>query len=236
MKMVSPASGGLLTINGRAGGRLQELSQADQGKPGKEIVPDRKNISGAITGLGGDAISGLPPASGCNPQTNLQRSANNLRQKVLQKLLERIQQKLEQQVEQNVNLKNLEQQQAQIEQQIQELVQQQLQIERLGEGAIKLQVLQQILQQQQQLQQVLEIVQTQNLQQQQQILTQVLKEVAEELPEVSKVAGEAGKNIAEKALTHLRTKIPQAVVKTDVSKSYLQQQTIQKVQQACFLG
>lgn len=50
MIVLRPAIGGLLIINGEPGGKLQELTNANRGVPGKEMVPHPVNWIGLLIG------------------------------------------------------------------------------------------------------------------------------------------------------------------------------------------
>lgn len=101
VSFVTPATGGIQPINGKAGATIEGLINADRGKPGKDIVPNVVNQIIAAT-----QVSVLLNA--CDPQAALQRAQQQIQQKVQLILVNYIQQQVQQEVDNSASIQQLQ--------------------------------------------------------------------------------------------------------------------------------
>lgn len=92
VSFVTPASGGIQPINGRAGSIVEDIVKADRGKPGRDIIPNIINQIEAATQVS------LPP-NACDPQAALQRAQQQVQQQVQLIIEQHITQQVQQEVQ-----------------------------------------------------------------------------------------------------------------------------------------
>lgn len=100
---LSPASGGIQPINGRAGSIIGGMSAANQAKPGGDIII---NIVNAIVA----AATIVEQILNCSPQAQQQRVQQRLQQQVQQQVRQLILQNIQQEIRVNQDLQNVQQQ------------------------------------------------------------------------------------------------------------------------------
>ena len=105
-----PAKGGIQPINGKNGSIINASANANEGKPGRQIIPNPINIITA-----GTQIS--LPINNCDPQSQLQRQQQRIQQQIQQIIEQQIIQNIQEGIQKNANIQNIQQQLQNLEQQ-----------------------------------------------------------------------------------------------------------------------
>lgn len=107
---LKPAQGGILPINGKNGSIINASANANQGKPGKEIIPHPINVIEAITQVS-------LPVNNCDPQSQLQRQQQQIQKQIQQIVEQQIIENIKEGVSQNADIQNIQQQLQNLQQQ-----------------------------------------------------------------------------------------------------------------------
>ena len=107
---LKPAKGGIQPINGKNGSVISASANANEGKPGRQIIPNPINVINA-----GTQIS--MPVSNCDPQSQLQRQQQQIQKQIQQIVEQQIIENIKEGIKQSQNIQNIQQQIQNIQQQ-----------------------------------------------------------------------------------------------------------------------
>lgn len=100
---VKPASGGILPINGKNGSIINASANANEGKPGKEIIPHPINAIKAGTEV-------VFPTNSCDPQSQLQKQQQQIQKQIQQIVEQQIVENIKEGIKESTNIQNIQQQ------------------------------------------------------------------------------------------------------------------------------
>jgi hypothetical protein len=107
---LKPAKGGILPINGKNGSIINASANANEGRPGRQIIPHPINIIIA------DAQTAYP-TNNCDPFSQLQKQQQRIQQQIQQAVEQQITANIQEGIRQNANIQNIQKQLQNLEQQ-----------------------------------------------------------------------------------------------------------------------